>query len=253
MYLWKYWRESRIALVIAALAVVMLAVLTFKGHEGAIENPHAYAGVVFVLQFVTAASVGLFAWGMGSFGAGRSLGEGAGAFLLTRPRRRSWFLWRDWGAGLTFVAIFLVLLSMLEGVGVSRGLAAADAPVKQILLHGGEDSASLIECLGLNAIAAFLFCGLVFGIVYLMTIVLKNALGIVVGGGVLAGYVIASALLHHYTGHALPALLQLVYAPPSNNSPTVFTHALGVSMTVRAGVVLLFPVAAQMVLERSDI
>ncbi len=253
MYLWKYWRESRIALVIATLSLLALTVLTFKGREGAIDNPHAYAGVVYVLLFVTAAPLALFAWGMGSFGVGRSLGEGAGAYLLTRPRRRSWFLWRDWSAGLTLVAIFLALVSVLEGAGIYRGLGAADAPVKQIIFHGGADYSSLIESLGLNAIAAFLFCGLVFGIVYLMTIVLKNALGIVAGGGVLAGYVILSALLDHYTGYKLPELLLRVFNPPSHDGSMAFTNVLGVSMAVRAGVVLLFPIAAQLVLERSDI
>jgi hypothetical protein len=253
MYLWKYWRESRIVWGIGILVLAAMTALSFKDHGSTIDNPRAFAGVMYVLLFATAAPLALFAWAMGSFGVGRSLGEGAGAFLLTRPERRAWFVWRDWGAGLAIVALFIVLTNMVEGAGLYRGLKAGGAPVSQIMFHGGADYRSLVQSLGLNAASIFLFCGLVFGMVYLLTIVLKNALGIVVGGGVLAGYVILSAILEHYTGYRLPELLLRVLVSPSHGEFFESANSLGISMAARAAVVLLFPVTAQLVLERSDI
>jgi hypothetical protein len=252
MYLWKYWRESRITICIALLVVAGFTALSVKGHGNSIDNPRAYAGVIYVLLFATAAPLALLAWGMGSFGVGRSLGEGAGAYLLTRPKRRSWFIWHDWAAGLSIVALFVLLTSVLEGFGLYRGLQAGGAPVAKMIFHGSPEYASLFQSLGLNAVSALLFCGLVFGVVYLLTIVMKNALGIVVGGGVLAGYVILSAILEHYTGYKLPELLLRVLTPPGHGTVSV-TGLIGISMAIRAGVVLLFPIAAQLVLERSDI
>jgi hypothetical protein len=252
MYLWKYWRESRIAVVIGILVLAGITAMSFNGHGGGIENPRAYAGVLYVLLFATAGVLALFAWAMGSFGMGRSLGEGAGAFLLTRPRSRSWFVWRDWSAGLGPVALFVALTNVLEGWDLYRGLQAGGAPAGQMLLHGSPEYASLVHSLSLNAVSIFLFCGIVFGVIYLATIALKNALGIIVGAGVLAGYVILGALLDHYTGHQLPDLLQRVFLSPQGGPGGLVDH-LSASLAIRAGIVVLFPVAAQLILERSDI
>jgi hypothetical protein len=126
-------------------------------------------------------------------------------------------------------------------------------PAGQILMHNGPGYTSVVQCLSLNAASIFLFCGLVFGVVYLSTIVLKNALGIIVGAGVLAGYVIVSALLDHYTGIKLPDLLLRVVMQYRGDGIPSAVNFLGISMAIRAGLLLLFPIAAQLVLERSDI
>ena len=246
MYLWKYWRESRITFGVGVLVLGLLLAIFLHAHffyagttpRESVPNP------IHTILFFSAAPLAVIAWFMGSFGVGRNMGEGAGAYLLTRPRRRSWFVWRDWAFGLALIAVLVILYDLLEAKLLPGSIKLRDLPEK----------VSLARLLGLNDIILFLFCGLIFGLVYLLTIVLKNVLGTLVAGGMLAGYVILAEIIHHYYGLHLPYLMLRGYVTsPVMGSVVGIADHIGISVAIRAALLLVFPVAAQLVLERADI
>jgi len=254
MYLWKYWRESRITFGIAMLLLAGLTALSLRGHVviGGLDE-RQYANVVNGMLYAAAVPMAIVAWVLGSFGVGRSLGEGAGSYLFSRPRPRAWFLWLDWGCGLGLLAILVLLYNLLTSWMAHRIMRAGGGPFSgQVSFRDLAEPVSLIHLMGLNAIAIFLFCGIIFGVVYLWTILVKNALGVVMGAGTLACYVILSAVIKHNFGYEMPDLLYRVYAISLGGVHGLQDH-LGLSLALRAGIVALFPIAAQQVLNRIDI
>jgi hypothetical protein len=246
MYLWKYWRESRITFGVGVLALGLLLAISLRGHFVlASTNPReTVPNPINPILFLSAAPLAIFAWFMGSFGVGRNLGEGAGAYLLTRPRRRSWFVWRDWAFGLALIAVLVILYDLFEAKLLPGSIKLRDLPEKVSLTH----------LLALNDVILFLFCGLIFGVVYLLTIVLKNALGTLAAGGLLAGYVILGGVIHHYYDLQLPYLMLRGYvSSPVTGAVVGIADHIGISVAIRTAVLLLFPIAAQLILERSDI
>jgi hypothetical protein len=139
MYLWKYWRESRIAFGVSMLCVVLLAWLVFKGvwhiddpgHSGRPDQA-TIAKMLMVSLYLQVPVSAFLAWVMGSFGVGRDLGEGSGSYLLTRPRRRRWFLWHDWGFGFLQLVWTIVLVNLLIGYLVHRLLGAGGQPAQRL-------------------------------------------------------------------------------------------------------------------------
>lgn len=254
MYLWKYWRESRITFGIAMLVLATLTALSFKGHV-TVGGPgqQQYPNIVNGLLFAVSVPMAVLAWVMGSFGVGRSLGEGAGSYVFSRPRRRSWFIWHDWGFGMALVAVLVILFNLLAGWTAHRAMRAGGGPFSgQVSFRDLAEPVSLIHVMSLNSAAIFLFCGIIFGVVYLWTILAKNALGVVMGAGTLACYLILGAVIKHYFGYEFPDLLYRVYASSSAGVHGL-EDQLGLSLAVRAGIVMLFPIAAQRVLNRIDI
>jgi len=264
MYLWKYWRESRIAFVVSMLCVALFAWLVFKGvwhigHDpGSSEGPGP-AGIAKMLMVSLYLQVPVFAflaWVMGSFGVGRDLGEGSGSYLLTRPRQRWWFLWHDWGFGFVQLVWAIVLINLLIGYLVHRLLGAGGNPFGgSVMLRDMASPVLLAEIMGLNCLIIMLFAGLIFGITYFSTIAVKHARGVMLGAGIILGYLILGALIHHYwPAIELPNLIMRAFqTSPVSNEPVSLSDQLGLSLAIRAAVMLLFPVAAQVVLERSDI
>jgi hypothetical protein len=246
MYLWKYWRESRITFGIGVLVLGLLLALLFHAHffYASTTPRESYPNPINTILFLTAAPLAIIAWGIGSSGVGRNLGEGAGAFLFTRPRRRSWFVWRDWAFGVALIAVLVILYDLFEAKLLPGAIKLRDLPEKVSLTH----------LLALNDVILFLFCGLIFGVVYLLTIVLKNALGTLAAGGLMAGYVILGGVLHHYYDLQLPYLMLRGYVTsPVTGAVVGIADHIGISVAIRTAVLLLFPIAAQLILERSDI
>src|SRR5580698_10048841 len=103
MYLWKYWRESRIVFGVSMACLALLAFGLFRGVVRIETNdpnfvtagPRGLMNVISAIPNLLAFPFAFLAWLMGSFGVGRDLGEGSGSYIFTRPRRRSWFLWHD--------------------------------------------------------------------------------------------------------------------------------------------------------------
>ena len=74
--------------------------------------------------------------------------------------------------------------------------------------------------MGLNCLTIVLFAGLIFGVTYFSTIAMKHARGIMLGAGIILGYLILRALVQHYWSVDLPSLLLQAFdlSPLSHNS-----------------------------------
>lgn len=260
MYLWKYWRESRIIFGISMLGIAVLALLVFKGvwyigNNSGRPDPRGIAQFFMVSVYLQVPVFAFLAWVMGSFGVGRDLGEDSGSYLLTRPRHRYWFLWRDWGFGFVQLVVAIILVNLLLGYLVHSLSGAGGGPFSGTIVFGDPSSPlPLSAVMGLNCLTIVLFSGLIFGVTYFSTIAVKHARGVMLGAGIILGYLILRAVVQHYWSVDLPSLLLQAFdlSPISHNSMGL-SDRLGLAVVLRAAVVLLFPVTAQVILERSDI
>ena len=256
MYLWKYWRETRIAFCVGLTAIAVLFLLIFKERNLIISGSppfDQFARILPVALIAQTFPVSFFAWLFGSAGVGRDLGDGSGSYLFSRPTSRGFYVWRDWGFGLAQLLVIVVLLNVVLGFQIYRLLlaVAADPFHGRLVLAGGPVPLALL--VGLNCIVAFLLAALVFGLTYFSTILIKHSKGVMLAAGVLLGYIILETVMKHYwPGVALPHLLASDYLDPSSKVPSLVNH-LGAYLAARAGFILLFPIAAQLVLEKTDL
>lgn len=128
MYLSKQWRESRIISGIAVLVLALLFLLAVKGsieirstHISA-DNQYQFGAVFIPIFYVEAGLIAFWGWLAGGIGAGKNLGEESGSFLFTRPRRRAWFLWHDWGFAMAQITIIVLLVNLIVGFLLARFL-----------------------------------------------------------------------------------------------------------------------------------
>jgi hypothetical protein len=255
MYLWKYWRETRILFGACLLGIAILFALILREHvivaSGNVQMDHLTIVLItgLVIQILPVSLVG---WLMGSYGVGRDLGEKSGSYLFTRPGSRASFVWRDWGFGAAQLLTIIVLINLVLAFQIYSVLLATGDSFHGTVMLGGT-SVPLIVPIGLNAIATFLLAALVFSITYFSTVLLRHSRGLLLGAGVLIGYLILQGIAKHYwPGVHLPNLFVLPFAPGGRMSTGLADH-LGLSLAIRAAIVLLFPFAAQLVLEKADL
>lgn len=258
MYLLKQWRESRIISILAILGLALLLAMAVKGWF-AIDtvnfdnrNYHGDFGPAFVpLFYVEAVLVAFWGWLAAGIGTGKNLGEGSGSFLLTRPRRRAWFLWNDWGYAMAQIAAIIVLANLMIGLLLAHILHLMRLPTAVPLTETG-DPVSLAVILVVISIGVLLFAGLIYGLTYFSTIILQRTSGVMLGAGIIVAYLILGGLIHHYysTVH-LPNLIVGLFQVESHH--LTFASHLAAKMIVRAAVVMAFPIAAQLILDRSEI
>ena len=259
MYLWKYWRESRIVFGCGVLVVAILFALVFKEkfspemHIDAVGLSAGFPTAFYMLAVVFS----LWGWAFGSFGVGRDLGEKSGSFLLCRPRKRGYFIWCDWGYGLAQLLVLVILATLVQWYQTHRLIAfAGDA------LHGyvqfPNATIPLISAHLITGSAIFLTVAMVFSVTYFFSIVMKHSRGAFLGGVIVVGYIVGRIILHHYwpavslPGFTAPAF---IFHPQGLNYfrfDGIADH-LWLKMALYAGVVLLFPIAAHVLIEKADI
>ena len=251
MYLWKYWRESRILFGISLLAIVILTIAILRehlggsGHSGNAQLFQVWS-VFLVLQILPLCFV---AWIFGSFGVGRDLGERSGSFIFSRPQNRAWFIWRDWGFGMAQLLIITICFNLAGWLQVHRVLVAMDGSSREIILSHSGPASTLTA---VAALSAFLLAALVFSLTYFSTILIKNARGLFLSAGVFLGYLVLCMVVKHYWQVELPSLLLQPFAHANPMSGGIADH-LSMAVTIRAILVLIFPFAAQFTLDRADI
>jgi hypothetical protein len=255
MYLWKYWRETRIAFCVSLACIAILFVMVLGepafSSTGSSGFDH-FAGILPITLIVQAFPVAFVGWVLGSYGVGRDLGEKSGSYLFTRPATRASFVWRDWGYGSLQLLAIVVLLNIVIGFQIYRILLSMGDPLHgKLLLASGP--VSLAALVGLNCIATFLLAALIFSLTYFSTVLVKHSKGSMLAVGITLGYFIFGAVLNHYwPSISLPSPILSEFGPSSSNQPQL-AHYLGASLAIRAAVVLLFPFAAQLVLEKADL
>ncbi|MGA1983414.1 MAG: hypothetical protein ABSG84_13230 [Acidobacteriaceae bacterium] len=251
MYLWKYWRESRITFAVGMVLVGLLLWAVLKIPMGVLMRDNPSSGIdnsseIYLIVFgILTLPVGFFALVFGRFGVGRDLGEGSGSFVFSRPRSRAFFVWSDWGFGMTqqlllVIAANAVLLLAVHRIAGSGGfilLAGQPVPMATIFV--------------LHCAAGLLLTGLFFGLTYFCS-VLARGHGILLALGMVLVYVIAKAVVtYHWPDVILPdlSLTEFSFGPTGAS----FADHLGLAIALRAAVALAFPIGAQMLLQTRDI
>ena len=104
----------------------------------------------------------------GSFGVGRDLGEGSGLFLFSRPRTRAFFVWSDWGYGMTQLLLIVLAANTMLAWAIHR--IAPDTAV--ILMSRQPISMLAIFCL--HCTSGLLLAGLIFGLTYFSSVLARR-------------------------------------------------------------------------------
>jgi ABC-type transport system involved in multi-copper enzyme maturation permease subunit len=172
MYFWKCWRESRGTFIVGVVVTVVLCGLSTiyaakigvpaLDHAGAHPtNPTAAQVWVYVVMGNLGAFGGLMAllWGLvlGSKGLGKEFEDKTADFLFTRPRRRRYWVWAGWPAGVLQLAIIV--------------FAAGAVTCGMLVLVTGQFYTwrlmATLPCLVVASVAAY-------GFTYLLTIVTRS-------------------------------------------------------------------------------
>ena len=244
MYLWKCWRDARLSLLIyfvpLLLAVVFLiryAPVHVSSHFGSAEN--------FVSAFMEPWTIflGFVAWAIGGDGIGRTIGEDSGAYVLTRPRRRRFFLWSDVGFSfglLTVIASMTVLLLELVLILHLVNVSVADPAMR--------------FSLALVPLCCVVYAGLIYSTTYLCALLVPTPnLARVVSLLVFLTYALLHVLSERwfiYLHPFLPSWKVTAFPDPLTSIPPT---GLWLSVGGRALAILLLLFVAHLVLERREI
>ena len=129
MYLWKYWRESRITFAVGLLLVGLLLWGVLKIPVGSLmQGPHDAGDSPATIYLLMAAPLvlplGFLALLFGSFGIGSDMGKGSGSFLFSRPRTRAIFCLHS-TAGLLLIGLLFGLTYFCSVLAKNRGVLLA--------------------------------------------------------------------------------------------------------------------------------
>lgn len=262
MYLSKLWREGRLLTILAVVALLLLfaGLVRFDYFLGSVQMQHpdpqqiagGIVGFLVGILYTESILVSFWGWLSAGIGIGKNLGEDSGSFLLTRPRRRAWFLWNDWGYTMAQIAAIIAVTNLIFLFSIEHILAILHVPAV-VPIDGNAGSISVPFLMLLISIAVLLVAGLIYGISYFSTILIKRTSGVMLGAGILLGYFILGGVLHHYAPSVhLPSLVMNIFAH-GHHAPPGLTGHLGINIAARAIAMLAFPFAAQLILDRSEI
>jgi len=260
MYLWKYWRESRITFAVGLALVGLLLWGMLKMHVGYPGPATAYSenGVALntaqsippqmylIITSILTLPLGFLALRFGSFGVGRDLGEGSGGFIFSRPRTRAFFVWSDWGYGMAQLLLLVLAANAVLAFGFHR-IAPDSGPV---LIAG--QSFSMLSIFYLHCVAGLLLTGLLFGLTYFTSVLVKSR-GVLLTIGVVVGYTIGKSIVKHYWPDVTLPDITLPEFSSSRFGIAGFADHLGLEIALRSALMLAFPIAAQLLLQQRDV
>lgn len=267
MYFWKCWRESRgtfivgvlVTAVVCGLYTIAAAKMVFPAAGHTVAHPahptveQAWSQAVRL----TLGSGGLFAliWGLlvGAKGLGKEFEENTADFVFTRPRRRRYWVWAGWPAGVLQLAIIVFAAG-----AVTCGVL--------VLVTGEFYSWRLIATLPVLVVASVA----AYGFTYLLTIVTRSGRqALSYGIGVLIIAETVPAVARHYWHIHMPTPLGFIErASDWAAGPLHLVRFEGGVRWTDVGpshpfpfmavflwtvVALLFPLVSQLVLERAQV
>jgi|SRR5579875_148377 len=262
MYLSKLWREGRLITILALAALVLffagvVRINSFLNmahwqHPSPEQVYGAIVGLSMGLLYTESILVSFWGWLSAGIGLGKNLGEDSGAFLLTRPRPRAWFLWNDWGYTMAQIAVIVAATNLIFLLAIHHVFALMQmAP--SIPIDAGSGAISVNFLMLLVSIAVLLCAGLIYGLAYLSTILIQRTSGVMLGAGILLGYFILRGALHHYAPSMhLPNLVMNIFAHVGHTGPQL-AGGLGLNIAARILAMLAFPFAAQLILNRAEV
>jgi len=250
MYLWKCWRDVRGFFFVGIAYLVILLVLAIR-HHSVDANNISLLWVLWGFTIVHAALLCVLAWGMGSLGVGGEIGKGVGAYLLTRPRQRKLFLWQEWLISMALLSTLLILavcifLAEIRLHYFGFGYQTTAMPASDVF-H--------LKYIMLAGICGLLLVALVYSMTYFFTMITRSSSrGLIFAIGTITAYLFMKMEINEYAPHLSSHIPDLVLVPfIGHASATTLHEGLFVSILLRLTVILLFPLAAQFVLERAEV
>ncbi len=243
MYIWKLWRDSRSRFVIClALGVAFVGQMVYMTARGFLAFPQTAAPSTAEAWRDAARSMAgpavtvalLAAICLGAVGLGQEFAGKTAELLLTRPRRRRYFLWSGWAFG---ALQLLVLLTIIISFGFG-------------LLFSLTHTVLSWRALALVPLV-FPSAALLYGITYALSVGLKNG-GTGQAAGVVAFllYLTALATLEGYWKLHTPAWWFSSLPGWALRPQAAFPAAPLIGWSLLA---LVFPLLAQWSLRRKEV
>ncbi len=249
MYFWKCWRESRAQLIVGVVVTLALCgvntLVAVKIGAPGVTPVGAHPATVAQSQLAAAMANlgpmgGLMAliWGLvlGSKGLGKEFEDKTAEVLFTRPKRRRYWVWAGWPAGVLNLTI-IVFAAAATTYGVS------------FYFTGRFYTWRLLA-----TIPTLTLCGAVaYGLTYFLTVATRSARQAQSYAlGLLIIAFLFRDLANSYLKTHLPPLLNLLIRTcywalgPSHSFP--FVAAAGWAI-----VALAFPLASQLIVEHTQV
>ena len=251
MYLWKYWRESRITFAVGMALVGLLLWAVLKIPVGSLVQGNTAPGQaradrsILIVASILTLPLAFLALTVRELRRGPRPGRRQRFVSLQPAAHRAFFVWSDWAFGMGQL-LLLVLAQTRCWRWPSIALAPDSGP---ILLDGAPVS---MPALLLHCAAGLLLTGLMFGLTYFSSVLMKSR-GVLLAIGVLIVYLLAKSVVKYYwPAITLPdlTLTEFTMSPTGGaSSPTI--SALISRFAPR--VALVFPVAAQFLLQQRDV
>ncbi len=228
MYFWKCWRDTRsffiVFLIIAAIVMPVAAVVCLGTHLVADFGTSAFSTTFGLILMAVAL-------GLGAIGAIHEFAENTAHFLFTKPRSRAYFVWAGWAVGF---AELLAVATVNFLAGWSTLSRYGKNPFHSTL-YGSMKTQTLLEPL--------IFCLWAYCLTYSLTVLLRNSLkGLGASMGILFGFPLfaAAARWRWHIDLPFPTL-------PIGSLPPAISNIIWIL------VAMLFVLAAQLVVERTEI
>jgi len=252
MYFWKCWRDTRISFIVyltmylaSAAAAVLLTAAVHDNEAGWSivrgGSPERIAQIwrgarsalaVGAVLLGSMAGLGLGATGVGDEFQPRTL-----EFLLTRPRRRSYFIWTGWTAG---AAQILVIGTLTVSVAVAL----------LVFVTGSVLTWRIVGTLPLLCLGAVL----VFGLTYFLTVLTRSGRhGLHLGLACVVVYPLLAAALEHWWQIKLPVPFDMVAGVAGHDLRGIAQPFPTAALAGWTAVAMTFPFAAQWLFNRADI
>jgi len=252
MYLRQYWRDTRrpFYIYLSVLLLFVLIWLTGMIHANRIHriSGNLWEPTVAITFVVTLLCALVMTFVLGNNNVGSEIQKGTGDFLLTRPRPRHYFVWAGWAAGMAEI-VALMTISAVVALGCST-LAVGPALWRQARWTIRLNTDGPITNVPLIAVKLVLLAAVIFGLIYFLTVLFKNAArGVVTSLAIVFGYYAISEVLKQWAGISLPALDFAQHVI----TPVPWYLAPRVEIPVWTILALAFPFGAQVALNRADI
>ena len=246
MYFLKSWRDARLSVAIFAVPILVM-LYGFLRHAPAQIGTSSHASAEWLVTrglSITGILLLFVAWSLGGDGIGHDIAEDRGAFLLTRPRLRRFFVWADSGFSFGLMAVLawgmtllLVLLTLVHVIRFAPGLSLSPLAFLLIPLSG------------------IVFAGLIYAVTYLCTMLIpRDKTARVISVAVLIAYAYLHLKAFREWGGATQYFFPSWWVDPFpyQSSSAVAPH-VWLELGARVLAILVLLLAAQVVLERREI
>jgi hypothetical protein len=246
MYLLKSWREARLSVAIFTVPLVFVLYQLLRHAPGNIATNSQASPEWLLTRGLSVAGILLLfvAWSLGGDGIGHDIAEDRGAFMLTRPRLRRFFVWSDSGFSFGLMAALAWGMTLLFGI-----LALA-----RIIRFPPDASVSPLVFL-LVPLSGVVFAGLIYAVTYLCTMLIpRDKTARVISVAVLLAYAYLHLKAFREWGGATQYFFPSWWVDPFpyQYSSVVAPH-LWLELGGRVIAILVLLMIAQLVLERREI